>query len=238
MFCAVPLPFHVWDDRCANLVLPCFPLTGAVIGALWWGICELLILSGIHIVFASAVLALLPFLVTGFLHLDGYVDTNDAVLSRKPLEDKLRILKDPHAGAFGVITTAVLFVLQFAALYVVVESGKRFTLLIVITVISRCCSSMSIMCLKPMPQSGYANMFRQNTGITHKAFVVFTAACSIALSFLLAGAYGVGTVLSVVLGYTAAMAYAYVNLKGVSGELAGYSLGIGELCGLFALAVI
>ena len=39
-------------------------------------------------------------------------------------------------------------------------------------------------------------------------------------------------------GYTAAMAWAYHTLDGVSGDLAGYSLCIGELCGLAALAII
>jgi cobalamin synthase len=34
------------------------------------------------------------------------------------------------------------------------------------------------------------------------------------------------------------MAWAYKDLKGVSGDVAGFALVIGELCGLFAMAVV
>jgi len=238
MFCAVPLPYHLWDDKCMNLMLPCFPLIGGLIGALWWGIAKLLVFSGIHVILVSAVLAVLPFFVTGFLHLDGYMDTSDAVLSRRPLEDKLRILKDPHTGAFAVIMVAVLFIMQFAAVYVVIEKCEYLILLIIISVISRCCSSMSILSLKAMPQSGYANMFKQNTKISHKVFLALIALSATALSFIFTGFYGLIVAGVVILGYILAMAYAYKEFKGISGDLTGYALVISELCGLIALAVI
>jgi len=221
-----------------NLMLACFPLIGGIIGALWWGFAELLIFSGIHIILVSAVLAVFPLFITGFLHLDGYMDTNDAVLSRRPLEDKLRILKDPHTGAFAVIMIAVLFILQLAAIYAVIENAKYFMLLIIMPVVSRCASALSILCLKPMPQSGYANMFKQNTGILHKIFLIFIALAAVALSFLIAGIFGLIIVASIILGFIGAMAYAYKDFKGISGDLTGYALVISELCGLVALAVI
>ena len=238
MFCSIPLPKHIWDDKCMNLMLPCFPLIGAIIGALWWGLAELLILSGIHTILVSGILAIFLFFITGFLHLDGYMDTNDAVLSRRPLEDKLRILKDPHTGAFAVIMIAVLFALQFAASYAFIENGKYLVLLVIIPVISRCASAMSILCLKAMEQSGYANMFKQNTGISHKIFLIFITLVAAALSFLFAGIYGLIVVAVVIAGYIGAMAYAYKEFKGISGDLTGYALVISELCGLFALAII
>lgn len=238
MFCAIPLPFQLWDDKCMNLMLPCFPLIGVLIGAIWWGVAELLIFSGIHIVLVSAVLSIIPFLLPGFLHLDGYMDTSDAVLSRRPLEDKLRILKDPHTGAFAVIMLAVLFLLQFAALYAVVEKEKYLVLLVIIAVISRCGSSMAILCLKAMPQSGYANMFKNNTSVSHKIFIIFIAVCAIATSFIFAGFYGIIVAAAAILGYIGAIAYSYRDLKGISGDLAGYAIVISELCGLIALAIV
>jgi len=238
MFCAIPQPFHLWDETCMNLVLPCLPLVGGLIGVLWWGIAEILVLSGIHIMLAAAVLALVPFFATGFLHLDGYMDTSDAVLSRRPIEDKLRILKDPHTGAFSVIMLAVLFVLQFAAVFVVIEKDKNPTMLISIPIISRCCSALSILCLKPMAQSAYANMFKQNTGVSHKIFILFIAFSGTALSCLLTGIPGLIVTVSSIAGFTGAMIFAYKNLKGVSGDLAGFALVIGELCALAAMAII
>jgi len=238
MFCALPQPFHLWDDKTSNLVLPCFPLVGVLIGVLWWGIAKFLVLSGIHTMLASAVVTLAPFLASGFLHLDGYMDSSDALLSRRPLEDKLRILKDPHTGAFAVIMLAVLFILQFAAAYTVIENGIHLTLLIILPILSRCCSALSVLCLQAMNQSAYAKMFKQNTTWMHKIFIVFIAILGITLSCCIAQADGLMVAVSVVAGSTGALAWAYRDLKGVSGDLAGFALVIGELCGLVTMAII
>jgi adenosylcobinamide-GDP ribazoletransferase len=238
MFCAIPLPFKIWDDAGTNLMLPMFPLVGGLIGVIWWGAARILIRTGIHIALASAIFMLIPFLLTGFLHLDGYMDTSDAILSRRPLEDKLRILKDPNAGAFSVIMLAVLFIIQFSAAFAVIENGRYFTLLIVITVISRCCSGLSGLCLKTLEQSGYANMFRQGTGMPHKMCLVVIAVLAFAFAYIIAGFHGIIIAASTVAGFAGAMAYAYLDLKGVSGDLMGFALVISELCGLVALSVI
>ena len=238
MFCAVPLPFHVWDDACMNLVIPCFPLIGVLLGGLFWGIARLLVLGGIHTVLMAAILTVTPFLLTGFLHVDGFMDTSDAVLSRRPMEDKLRILKDPHTGAFAVIALAVLIVLQFAAVYVICDEKKNFTLLLFINVMSRCCSAAAFLCLRALPQSGYAAMFRQNTHVRHKLFVIAIALSTTALAYYFTGPAGLAVMASTFLGFSCAMAYAYRDLQGVSGDVTGSSLVLGELCGLIALAVV
>ena len=238
MFCAIPLPFQIWDEKCLNLVLPCLPLVGACIGVLWWGILKLLLLSGIHILLVSAVTMLVPFIASGFLHLDGYMDTSDAVLSRRPIEDKLRILKDPHTGSFSVIMLAVLFIVQFAAVFVIIEKRNYLELLIIVPVISRCCSAMSVLCLKSMKQSSFANMFRQNTETRHKIFLFIVLAAAIAVSYSFAGIYGLAISVSTIAGFTGALSYTYRDLKGVSGDLAGHALVISELCALFVMAII
>ena len=238
MFCVIPLPFHIWDDDCLNLALPCFPLIGGIIGALWWGVCWLLLASGIHTAIASAVLALVPFIASGFLHLDGYMDTSDAVLSRRPLEEKLRILKDPHAGSFAVITLAVLFVTQFAAAFAVIDRKISILPLITIPVISRCCAAVSVLFLRTLEQSGLANMFRQNSKLRHKIFIVFVAVLAVAFSYFATGIGGIIVTTAVAAGFAGAMAFAYSDLKGVSGDLAGFALVISELCGLIAMAVL
>ena len=238
MFCAVPLPLKIWDEKSMNLVLPCFPLVGGFIGLLWWGIFKIFASSGIHIMLASALLTLVPFILSGFLHLDGFMDTSDAVLSRRPIEDKLRILKDPHPGSFAVIMLAALFVLQFAAMFIITEKNNAPELLIIIPIISRCCSAMSVCCLKTMDQSGLAKTFRQNTGARHKIFLVFIAAAAAALSYLFCGIAGFAVSAALIAGFTGALTYTYKDLKGVSGDLAGHALVTGELCALVVMAII
>lgn len=63
----------------------------------------------------AAVLAALPFLLTGFLHLDGFMDCCDAILSRRDLPTRQKILKDSHVGSFAVVCTIFLMLAAFAA---------------------------------------------------------------------------------------------------------------------------
>jgi adenosylcobinamide-GDP ribazoletransferase len=238
MFCAVPLPFRAWDDRAKNLMLPCLPLVGAFIGALWWGIAELLMLCGINTMLIAGVVAVVPFIASGFLHLDGYMDTSDALLSCRTIEEKQRILKDPHVGSFAAVMLAILFVMQFTTVFSVIEKGAGLALLIIIPITSRCCSALSVLCLKPMNQSGYANMFRQGASLSHKVFIVLIVIFAIAASYFFAKSCGLIVVASSAAGFTVAMAWAYQDMKGMSGDLAGFALVIGELCGLVALALM
>ena len=238
MFCAIPLPFHLWDDACMKLMLPCFPLIGILIGAMLWGVAQLLVMSSVNIMISAAILTVFPYLITGFLHLDGYMDTSDAFLSRRSLEEKLRILKDPHTGAFAVITLAVLFVLQFAGFYTIVENEKNLLLLITIPVISRCCSALSLLCLKSMPQSQYANMFKQNTGLSHKIFIIITALLTLGAAYLFGGLFGLVIVFITIISFIGAMFYVYKEFKGISGDLSGFAIVVSELCGIFGLALM
>ena len=237
-FCAVPLPVHVWDEDCADLMMPCLPVVGFFIGVIWWGIAYLIALSGVHTVLAAAILSLVMFFAAGLIHLDGYMDTSDAVLSRRPLEEKMRILKDPHTGSFAVIMVAALFIMQFAAVFAYLEKENDFAVLYVIPTISRCCSAMSMLCLKPASHSSYTVLFRKRVKARHKIFLVAVAALMIALVCLNMGACGLILTGALLVGYIIPMACVYRNMKGVSGDLVGFSLVVSELCGIIALALV
>ena len=238
MFIGIPLPFHFWEEKYAPLMVASIPLVGLVVGGLWWLAALGLLALNFPIILAAALMAMAPFFIAGFIHLDGYMDTSDAILSYRPLEDKMRILKDPNVGAFAVVMLGILFVLQFAAMHPVAENGRFLALLIPISVISRSCSAMSVLTLRHMPGSNYIPILSQGIRVSHKLFIVLVALTTIALSFFYAGFSGIIVSLAVVLGYACGMRFAYKSLNGVSGDLLGYSLVIGELFGLVALAVM
>jgi len=238
MFTAIPLPFHIWEEKLATIMITLFPLIGVVIGAIWWGAGILLTMPDFPVVMVSAVMVVAPLLVAGFIHLDGYMDTSDALLSYRPLEDKLRILKDPTVGAFAVIMLAILFVLQFAAVFTIVDGGRYMALLIAICVISRSCSALAIFVLRHMPISNYIAMLGGSIGKGVKAFSGLIMVAAVSLSFLYAGFVGLIVAAAVVVGYSLAMRKACKAFGGISGDLLGYALVIGELCGLIALALL
>ena len=120
----------------------------------------------------------------------------------------------------------------------ITESAEYFVLFIVIAVISRCCAAMSVLCLKSMPESSYAAMFNQNTGMSHKLFVIAIALSTVVAAFFCIGSTALCVAAAVVSGYICAVFYTYREFDGISGDLAGFAIVISELCGLIALAVV
>lgn len=62
-----------------------------------------------------------PLIITGGFHVDGFMDTMDALHSYQPRERKLEILKDSHIGAFSVIKLAEFGLIYVAALSQIVD---------------------------------------------------------------------------------------------------------------------
>ncbi|MCL2140424.1 MAG: adenosylcobinamide-GDP ribazoletransferase [Dehalococcoidia bacterium] len=238
MFCSIPLPFNLYDEDCLDLMLSYFPFVGVVIGVLWWGVATLLGLSNLHIMLTTALITIVPFLLSGFMHLDGYMDTCDAILSRRPLEEKLRILKDPNSGAFAVVMLGILFILQFSVIYVAIDTEKTRLAFIYLPIVARCCSALFIFILPNLAQSGYAKVLKRNTQTPHIVVVLITALLATVVAFIFNGWRGFLIVAAIVLGYSLAMLYSFRQFKGVSGDLAGFSLTISELSGLVVLALI
>jgi len=89
-----------------------------------------------------------------------------------------------------------------------------------------------------MPESNYGAMLSQGVKSTHKLFVALVVAVATGLSFLYAGVFGLVVAGTVVVGYSLAIRFVSKNLQGISGDLLGYAMVVGEVCGLVALAVL
>ena len=234
MFCGIPLPFFIWEEKYISLMVANLPLIGLLIGTLWWLVGLLLLFLGAPLMLTAAIMTITPFFIAGFIHLDGFMDTSDAHLSRRNLEDRLRILKDPNVGAFAVVMLAILFLLQFAAMHTIMENGRHLALFISISVISRCCSAFSIFTLRHMPTSNYI----KNINGSYKVIVLFIAVIGFVFSYIYAGIFALIVLAAVVLGFILAIRVVYKSFEGISGDLLGYSLVIGELFGLITLAFL
>ena len=109
MFSALPVPQVEWNETSMHWMLAAFPLVGLVTGGACWAwqlLCGALTLPDI---LRGAGLCLLPVLVTGGVHLDGYADTCDALASHASPQRRQEILKDPHLGAFAAIRLCCYF---------------------------------------------------------------------------------------------------------------------------------
>ena len=115
MFLAIPCPCRIWDEKARPHMVACLPLTGGVVGLVWAAMAWLLQRLGCAAPLRAVLLAAAPWLVTGFLHLDGYMDVCDALLSRRDLATRQKILKDSHCGAFAVICMVLLACLLYTS---------------------------------------------------------------------------------------------------------------------------
>jgi adenosylcobinamide-GDP ribazoletransferase len=92
-----------------------FPFIGLVIG----GIVSLIVLvCSQRSVAVGAALGLLAWVwMTGALHLDGLADLSDALAAaHRDRQRFFAVLADPHLGAFGVVSIALMLILKGAAL--------------------------------------------------------------------------------------------------------------------------
>lgn len=92
------------------------PLVGAVVGALAGTAGWAASLVAPHAL-AVAVAFGLSVVLTGALHIDGFLDSCDALFASVPPRRRLEILKDPRHGTFAIAYFAVLCVIWLAALW-------------------------------------------------------------------------------------------------------------------------
>lgn len=130
----IPMP-HVGmaSDEEMNATLGSFPLVGLLVGLVNAGI----FLVGLKLwspQIAAWLWLISNALVTGALHLDGWMDTFDALGSRKSRSEMLAIMRDSRIGAIGATAALLLVGLKWSLLSV---SGSTIAVLVVAPAIGR-----------------------------------------------------------------------------------------------------
>ena len=235
MYSKIPTPKADGEKENMRYVLCCFPLVGVVIGALVYGWGWLSAQLSVGHLLRTAVYVLIPVLVTGGIHLDGFLDTCDALHSYAEKGRKLEILIDPHAGAFAIICGISLFVLNFGLGSELSMHGVRS--LAFGFVISRCLSGWSVATFPCAKGTGLAATF-QNAAHRHVVAVI----CSVELLLTLVAAFFAepfGAVCMLAAAFLAMVWYYFMSRKqfgGITGDLAGWFLQVSEC--LMAVAVV
>ena len=111
----IPLPFRREpESREMRASLSYFPLVGLLIGGILFGMD-----FGLNLILAPAVANALVItawiLITGALHLDGFMDTCDGLAGDTP-QRRLEIMADTRVGAFGIIGVCALLLVKYGAL--------------------------------------------------------------------------------------------------------------------------
>lgn len=234
MFCSLPFPCREWDEGCRRYMLLFLPVVGLEIGAVWVILDYILRYFTVHNLIYGLVMCSVPYLTTGFMHLDGFMDVTDAVCSWRDLEKRRAILKDSHVGSFAVVWCVFLILAGFAMFFAVPADADRRVLLFV-PVISRCCSALAIMRLKTMNTSQYAQT--TNYPKWHQFFLCVLILGCICLGAVFGGKYCL-VLLACLAGYGIALKKSYNSLQGMNGDISGFCICISELCAVALLALL
>jgi adenosylcobinamide-GDP ribazoletransferase len=199
-----------------------FPVIGALVG---------LAVAGVYIAVGlvlpplpSAALAVTTgVVITGALHEDGLADTADAFGGGWTREERLRILKDPAHGTYGVLGIGLSVVLRVAAL----STLGIWTALSVIPAahaLSRTACAVLLGVLPPATADGLGASYR-----AHRIHVVTAVVIGLAVTVAALGAWApaAAAVVAAMTWFTARLALKKIG--GVTGDVLGAAQQAGEV---------
>jgi adenosylcobinamide-GDP ribazoletransferase len=236
MYSRIPAPKADWKKENMKYVMCFFPLVGAVIGILMGILWAVGIAIHLPRLLLAAFSVALPLALTGGIHLDGFLDTSDARHSCLAREEKLRIMDDPHTGAFALIAAGTWFCLELGG-----WSGitmKALPVMCLSFVSSRALSGYLVLTLPKAKDKGLNATFSDaaEKSLGQVVMLVYFLVCAIWMLLL-------RPVLEIVAMAAAVLTWFYVRkvaqkeFGGLTGDLAGYFLSLCEMVMVVAAAV-
>lgn len=213
-----------------------FPLIGAVIGILSVLLYKLMILLSFPGSIRAAVLLAVPLLVTGGIHMDGFLDTIDAIKSFRTREERLLILKDPHCGAFAVIFGAFYLVMEYAFLQAA-DAGTIKIIAISYT-LSRILSGISVVRFPKAKKDGTLRSFADAADRKVYRILLMELIVMFPLLLYVDPLLGSAAMVSALLVFLYYWLISQQSFGGTTGDLAGYFLSLCELWMLISVTVV
>ncbi len=203
---------------------PFFPVIGLLVGvlvaAIDWA------LGFLFPVWVRSVLAtILLIAFSGALHMDGLADAADGLLSSRPREKILEIMRDSRTGPMGVVAIVCVISLKIALL-ASLKTPDRFWMLLLMPVAGRS-ALLIIMAILPYARpEGLAGIFNMHRSVTFFLwplfFLLFVGGLAAGIQGIAAGA---GSLLFVLLF----AAYLKKRIGGYTGDILGAACELTEL---------
>jgi len=204
-----------------------FPLIGLLIG-----FATFLLVSLVSPFVTPSLQAILALVLlsgfSGFLHLDGVADSGDGLLSSRPREKALSIMRDSRSGAMGVIV--LIFVIL--AKYAVLSDLKTETLLQLLLLMPVAGRTAILLSMAVLPyarkDAGLGKLFYGRDRFQAAALALaFFVLCCLAVSLQ----YVVAMLIALLFTVIVFSRFCFVKLGGATGDT------LGAVCELSELAV-
>jgi adenosylcobinamide-GDP ribazoletransferase len=233
----VPMPQIEIISGDMDYVMSFFPAVGAIIGlfeCLWFWICRSL---GLNDIADYIIAALIPIIITGGFHVDGFMDTSDAICSYKEREERLKILKDSHVGAFAVIHLLAAAGIFMAAVSQM-NSWQSRIIFALSFILARCLSAVGVLHFESANHNGSLFYVASNSNRRVNIIVVLTIAAAVAAAMLICSfVVGILTILAAILTFLYYKKMSYKKFGGITGDLAGYFVVVCEIACAVGIAV-
>lgn len=212
-----------------------FPLVGLILGIIMAGVWQALVWVP-ALPRAGLILALAVFL-SGGLHLDGFIDSMDGLLSGRDRERILAIMKDSHVGAHGVTAVVTLLLIKFSLLAVLPPGHLQVAglalppALVLMPVLGRWAMVPALTCFPYVRREGLGVLFQAGGGRRNLIYSTFVAAL---LAWLIMGPAGLFYLFLTALVSLAWCGWIRRLLGGMTGDTYG---ALAEIAEVFFLAV-
>ena len=230
----IPLPWrHEVSPEEVGRSTGYFPVIGLIIG---------LTLAGLNWLFSlflpsavvNGLLIVSIAVISGALHLDGFVDTCDGIAGHKTVEDRWRVMHDSRAGAFGIVGVVLLLLVKYVSLNSVPENLLTVTL-VLMPVVSRWAMVYTVFAYPYARPAGLGKIFKQEA-----SWQRFTAATLIALAVaaILARLAGLVIMISIWVIVVGMAVYLKRKFSGLTGDTYGAINEVTEVCVLTLVCLL
>ena len=206
-----------------------FPVVGLLVGLAlagvdWWG----RVLWDPYV--AAALVLGVGVVVTGGLHIDGLMDTADALFSRQSRERMLEIMRDPRSGALGVAAGVCVLAAKFAA-YGHLSGPDHWRVIATAPIAGRLAMVVALGVFPYAREQGTGTQMTKETGGRHVVGAIVLGVGGAAALLRTSGFWlvGLAIALAAVLG-----GYASRRLGGLTGDVYGALNELVEVAALLA----
>lgn len=215
----VPVPFGSGHDSPPSKYAPLFfPLIGLLIGvgaAAVFAVFDDLLPRSVAAALTIAALAI----ITGALHIDGLADFFDGIFGGGDPESRLRIMKQPDLGAFGMTAVVLVLLIDWVALSSISVS-MAWIVLPLAGVVSRAAPLVVMATTSYVSRNGLGQSY---AGLSKRPLVI-----AVVLAVVVAAVIGGGLSLSIAIaGLIAAVLTGLIAKKrigGANGDVYGASV--------------
>lgn len=237
IYSKIPVPQFEWKEEDMEYMMCFFPWIGGVIGLAFYGWAVLCEKFAVGTLCYALIAAAIPLIISGGFHVDGYMDTMDALHSYQSREKKLEILKDSHIGAFAAIMLVLYYLIDIAAISEI-HTRKAVFAVAAVFFLARCLSGIAVVTLQPAKKEGLLYAFASGAQKEKvKRGLYLQLILCMALMIIISKEYGVAAIIASLLSFLYFKKKSYKEFGGITGDTAGFFVTVCEAAAAVAVAI-